>query len=89
MSELRTGINQPNKPYLSDVQTVVYSVLERTHLNFSNKLFLKKKASTNRLIINPLSLNSDQHQFSPDNIRPLSRDTVMRINKMITKEKMP
>ena len=43
MSELRTGINQPNKPHLSDVQTVVYSVLERTHLNFSNKLFLKNK----------------------------------------------
>ena len=37
----------------------------------------------------PLSPNSDQHQFSPDNIRTLSRDTVMRINKMITKEKMP
>ena len=38
---------------------------------------------------NPLSPNSDQHQFSPDNIRTLSRDTVIRINKMITKEKMP
>ena len=38
---------------------------------------------------NPLSPNSDQHQFSPDNIRILSRDTVMRIDKMITKEKMP
>ena len=37
----------------------------------------------------PLSPNGDQHQFSPDNIRTLSRDTVMRINKMITKEKMP
>ena len=37
----------------------------------------------------PLSPNSDQHQFSPDNIRTLSRDMVMRINKMITKEKMP
>ena len=41
------------------------------------------------IIINPLSPNSDQHQFSPDNIRTLSRDMVMRINKMITKEKMP
>ena len=40
------------------------------------------------LTINPLSSNSDQHQFSPNDIHTLSRD-VMRIDKMITKEKMP
>ena len=39
--------------------------------------------------INPLSPNSDQHQFSPNNIPRLSRDKVVRRNKMITKEKMP
>ena len=39
--------------------------------------------------INPLSANSDQNQFSPNNIHTLSRDKVMRINKMITKEIMP
>ena len=39
-------------------------------------------------IINPLSPNSDQHQFSPNNIHRLSREMVMRINQMITKEKM-
>ena len=33
--------------------------------------------------------NSDQRQFSPNNIHTLSRDTVVRIYKMITKEKMP
>ena len=38
--------------------------------------------------VNPLSTNSDQQQFSPHNIHTLSRDKVMRINKMITKEKM-
>ena len=38
---------------------------------------------------NPLSPNSDQHQFSPKDIHTLSREIVMRINKMITKEKMP
>ena len=38
---------------------------------------------------NPLSPNGDQHQFSPINIHTLSRNTVMRINEMITKEKMP
>ena len=41
------------------------------------------------LHINPLSANSDQKQFSPNNIHTLSRDKVMRINKMITKGKMP
>ena len=35
---------------------------------------------------NPLSPNSDKDQFSPDN---MSRDKVMRINKVITQEKMP
>ena len=34
--------------------------------------------------INLLSPNSDQHQFSPNNIHTISRDQVMRINKMIT-----
>ena len=38
--------------------------------------------------INPLSTNGDQHQFSPHDIHTLSRDKVMRISEMITKEKM-
>ena len=37
----------------------------------------------------PLRPNSDQHQFSPNNIHTLSREKVMKIAKMITKEKMP
>ena len=41
------------------------------------------------LTFNPLSSNSDQQQFSPNHILTLSRDKVMRINKIITKEKMP
>ena len=41
------------------------------------------------LAINPLSPNSDQHQFSPQDIHRLSREMVMRIKKIITKEKMP
>ena len=40
-------------------------------------------------LLNPLSPNSDQHQFSPNDIHTLSRDKVMTINKMITKEKIP
>ena len=34
--------------------------------------------------VNPLSPNSDQQQFSPNDIHTLSWDEVMRINKMIT-----
>ena len=39
--------------------------------------------------INPLSPNNDQHQFSPKDIHRLSTEMVLRINKTITKEKMP
>ena len=39
-------------------------------------------------LVNPLSPNSDQDQFSPNDIHTLSRDKVMRITEMITKEKM-
>ena len=37
---------------------------------------------------NPLSPNSDQHQFSSNNIHRLSSTTSMRINQMITKRKI-
>ena len=35
-----------------------------------------------------LSPNSDQNQFSPNNIHMLPREMVMRVNKMISKEEM-
>ena len=38
--------------------------------------------------LNPLSPDSDQHQFSPKNIHMLPREMIMRVIKMITKEKM-
>ena len=39
--------------------------------------------------INPLSPNSDQHEFSPNNIHMLPlREIVMRVNKMSIIEKM-
>ena len=38
--------------------------------------------------IDPLSANSDQQQFSPNNIHTLSRDKVMRINNMIIIEEI-
>ena len=38
--------------------------------------------------LNPLSPNSDQHQFSPNKIHRLSRAKSMRIKKMITKGKV-
>ena len=41
-----------------------------------------------RRLINPLSPNSDQHQFSPNSIHRLSSATSMRINQMIIKRKI-
>ena len=41
-----------------------------------------------KLQFNPLSPNSDQHQVSPNNIRKLPREMVMRVNKMTSKEEM-
>ena len=38
--------------------------------------------------LNLLSLKSDQHQFSPNDINTLLREKVMRMNKVITKGKM-
>ena len=38
--------------------------------------------------IKPLSPNSDQQQFSPNDIHTLSIDKFMKTNKMITKEKI-
>ena len=38
---------------------------------------------------NPLSPDSDQHQFPPNIIHTFSRDKVRRIHKMISKEKRP
>ena len=44
------------------------------------------------MFVNPLSPNSDQNQFSPNNIhmlpREMVREMVLRVNKMISKEKM-
>ena len=40
------------------------------------------------MFVNPLSPNSDQNQFSSNNIHMLPREMVMRVNKMISKEKM-
>ena len=52
---------------------------------------MSRETSANRehiATINPLSPNSDQQQFSPNNIHMLAREIVMRVNTMITKEKM-
>ena len=41
-----------------------------------------------KVFLNPLSTNSAQNQFSPNNIHMLPRAVVMKVNKMISKEKM-
>ena len=37
-------------------------------------------------LLNLLSPDSDQHQFSPNNIHILLREMIMRVNKMIAKD---
>ena len=65
------------------------------YLNLKGAFHLSEQIWQNQLghqenfAINFLSPNSDQHQFSPDNIHMLPREIVMRVNKMITKEKTP
>ena len=49
----------------------------------------QRESSSTETSLNPLSVNSDKKQFSPNNIHTLSRGMVMRINNMITKGKMP
>ena len=66
------------------VNCAMYNLLVYQNLNYT---VTWTQSLTLRL--NPLSANSDQKQFSPNNIHTLSRDKVMRINKMITKGKMP
>ena len=74
-------------PSISKIHGVIYLNLKGTfHLseqNWQNQLGHQENSA-----INLLSPNSDQHQFSPDNIHMLPREIVMRVNKMITKEKM-
>ena len=53
------------------------------------KVFVPISLSLLSWWVNPLSPNSDQQQFSPNDINSLSRDKVMRINKMIIIEKIP
>ena len=60
----------------------------RILMNFVAQLMVTMILSTCSRF-NPLSPNSDQHQFSPNIIHTLSRDKVMRINKMIIIEKIP
>ena len=56
---------------------------------YKNYLFVSE--GRNPPLLNPLSPNGDQHQFSSNDIHTLLRDQVIRINKlkMIIKEKMP
>jgi len=56
--------------------------------HWKERLEISKIAKLKVMRLNPLSPNSDQNQFSPNDIHTLSRDYVMRIDKMITKGKV-
>ena len=45
-------------------------------------------ATGTKTSLKPLTPYNDEQQFPPNDIHSLSRDKVMRINKMITKEKI-
>ena len=61
---------------------VVYSCLFELKPQLSS-LFCSLFQIILKILLSLYSANSDQHQFSPDDIHRLSRDKVMRINKMI------
>ena len=72
-------------------QNYLFIVLLTVKKNLSEiVLLLKSKHRPYRpqKMVNPVSPNSDHRQFSPNNIHMLPREMVMRVNKMITKEKM-
>ena len=82
------------KKRIALVPLFIYLFSFRTQIHPALFLFFlsaddKRKLCLNRVesCFNPLSPSSDQHQFSLNNIRILSRDKVMRIVKMIAKEK--
>ena len=54
----------------------------------SKNIFICLIGQLRRDLINPLSANGDQHQFSPNNFHTLSSYTVMTIDKVITNVKM-
>ena len=55
---------------------------------FRRKQVLRASLSSPGQQFNPLSPDSDQHQFSPNNIHMLPREMVIRVNKMFPKGKM-
>ena len=72
---------------------VFAGLLSFTLFSFSNflsskNIFICFIGQLRRDLINPLSPNGDQHQFSPNDVHTLSRDMVMRTGKMITKVKL-
>ena len=46
--------------------------------SFSKILYCRRLL--NKMLLNPLTPNSDQYQFSPDNIHILSREMFIRID---------
>ena len=69
------------------IETMIYIFKHRKGQTYK-QIKLAKKGIFLFTCFNPFSPNSDQHQFSPNNIHMLPREMVRRVNKMITKEKM-
>ena len=77
--------------YVTSETVAVEGKIIRIHYGWERKesvLQNKTNRTQNQLPIKPLISNSDQHKISPSNISTSSKEKVMRIKKMITKEQM-
>ena len=72
----------PPPPCKQAVLALIYDTLESFHGIIL--LFMYMYLCLGCMWGTPSSPNSDQHQFSPNNIHMLPREMVMRVNNMIT-----
>ena len=82
-----TSTNQRHYPDLGSDAPSVWNFFARFSdvISRANQWWRREMSAVFSGYTSSLSANSDQKQFSPNNIHTLSRDKVMRINKMITK----
>ena len=71
----------PLSPEIQTTPSGHYNVMVKLKLSTSILVNAPRNLKLGKVSINPLSANSDQQQFSPNNILTLSRDKVLRINK--------
>ena len=81
-------MNYGRKSLSSQLQNPNITEKEAVDLKFAICNLLSRGPYRSSKFFNPLSPNSAQNQFSPNDIHKLSWAKSMRINKMITKRKI-